>query len=110
MRLDTLVQSGYLTYSGELIRSGQSIDRSTYRDSSEYRYMNPSRTERSQSLGLTYSFEEEDDYNEEEDDYKKSDNFEEPVKLKMSVTLPTTEDSNDGSQLSEIDITDRNTK
>ncbi|XP_063426718.1 protein TALPID3-like isoform X2 [Mytilus trossulus] len=110
MRLDTLVQSGYLTYSGELIRSGQSIDRSTYRDSSEYRYMNPSRTERSQSLGLTYSFEEEDDYNEREDDYKKSDNFEEPVKLKMSVTLPTTEDSNDGSQLSEIDITDRNTK
>ncbi|XP_076099999.1 protein TALPID3-like isoform X2 [Mytilus galloprovincialis] len=110
MRLDTLVQSGYLTYSGELIRSGQSIDRSTYRDSSEYRYMNPSRTERSQSLGLTYSFEEEDDNNEEEDDYKKSDNFEEPVKLKMSVTLPTTEDSNDGSQLSEIDITDRNTK
>ncbi|XP_052058615.1 TALPID3 protein-like isoform X2 [Mytilus californianus] len=107
MRLDTLVQSGYLTqsltYSGELIQSGQSIDRSTYRDSSEYRYMNPSRTERGQSLGLTYSF-------EEEDNYKKSDNIEEPVKLKMSVTLPTTEDSNDGSQLSEIDITDRNTK
>lgn len=105
MNLDALVQSGYLnqslTYSAELGQSGnlsQSADRSSYRDSLEYRQMSPARTKRGQSLGLTYSFE---DY----EDYKGTDDLEGSGTLKMSVTLPTIEGSN--SELSEVDITDR---
>lgn len=111
MNLDALVQSGYLTqsltYSAELGQSGnmsQSMDRSSYKDSLEYRQMSPSRTNKKRSsLGLTYSF-------EDKDDYRQTGGFEDSGTLKMSVTLPTTGGSNEGSELSEIDITDGNTR
>lgn len=110
MNLDALVQSGYLTqsltYSADLGQSGnisQSMERSSYKDSLEYRQMSPSRTQKGQSLGLTYSF-------EDEDDFKQTGDFEGSGTLKMSVTLPTTGDSNEGSELSEIDILDGNTQ
>ncbi|KAK3597345.1 hypothetical protein CHS0354_034588 [Potamilus streckersoni] len=116
MNLDSLIQSGYLSQSfsqsenGKLGQSGLSGGaaslKSSLRSSTEFHHSSPNRMMGGRnSLGLTYSMETYSSINEEV--------MHQPAgsgTLKMKVTIPNTSDQEDQSDISEIDITDGNTR
>ncbi|KAL3874046.1 hypothetical protein ACJMK2_037110 [Sinanodonta woodiana] len=114
MNLDSLIQSGYLSQSfsqsdnGKLGQSGLSGGAASLRSSTEFHQPSHNRLNgRNNSLGLTYSMETDGSGNEEDMHHTAGSGT---GTLKMKVTIPYTSDQKDESDVSEIDITDGNTR